>query len=796
MGEIRCIHRKENMNQLISLGSPQDISCSQLGNKAFRLHQLKKLNYRVPEGFIVSGLNNLKWEEISKEIDENQFYAVRSSSNIEDLGENSFAGLYDTYLEVRGKQEVFEKIQRCFQGATNERALNYLKKNNLKFSAKTLEESFCVLVQKMVNAKISGVMFTLNPLTGKEEECLIEMCEGLGENLVSGRVNPSRYILDHRHQNLISKEVQSGSISSAKLKELSKIGREIQKHMGCPQDIEWCLDQEDNIWILQSRDITKVSWREDVDELTNADFKDGGVSARSCTPLMFSLYEASMSQSMPEYLSKIGLLKKKNTDQKWIYMFYSRVYWNAYLVKKCLFKIPGFEEKKFDEDLGIQKDYGPQGPVVVPLNFKTLLHALPVLFKLYQEFKNCEKEIQSYTSKFEIKDSKAQIYLQKSVNMDQEDFLSRLNWIFSDYYVSTEQTYFRVIYNNSNYQTEFKTFLKKIERKYHIEIDSVALMSDLDEVGHMAIQRDLEKLSQYWESDEYETQRTLFLKKHYHHGEAELDLMAPRWGEKPEVVDNMVEQLKKFPLNEKIKNNIFEEEKKRVFSLLGRGDKKSFERKLVRMRRFLVNRERLREISTRSYYIVRKFTLELGKRLESLGWIKSCDDVFFMKFDEILHLTQNFSCENIPLEEISYRKFIFESYSKFKAPNEFGKLIQGLAQNEASLSSNEANKFYGVAASKGVYRGRAVVIHSVHEGHLIQKGDILVTKFTDPGWTPLLGKVQGVVTEVGGVLSHAAVIGREYGIPAVLNVHNITHKIQTGDLIEVNSLDSSVQIFN
>ena len=141
---------------------------------------------------------------------------------------------------------------------------------------------------------------------------------------------------------------------------------ELQAHFGSPQDIEWAVDEPGALWILQSRPITRIQWRTDIPEFTSADFREGGVSARVCTPLMYSLYRDAMQQSMQRYFVDIRLLGRQAPQQTWIEMFYGRPYWSASAVKGALTRVPGFDEQVFDTDLGIQKQYGDAGPIRTP----------------------------------------------------------------------------------------------------------------------------------------------------------------------------------------------------------------------------------------------------------------------------------------------------------------------------------------------------------------------------------------------------------------------------------------------
>jgi phosphohistidine swiveling domain-containing protein len=184
------------------------------------------------------------------------------------------------------------------------------------------------------------------------------------------------------------------------------------------------------------------------------------------------------------------------------------------------------------------------------------------------------------------------------------------------------------------------------------------------------------------------------------------------------------------------------------------------------------------------------YILELGKIMVKEGRILHEEDVFFLHIKELQAMC-NDSKNYIDL--MNKRKNTFKAFRNFDAPNEFGRGIIADTKTKASVVDGKRT-FTGVGCSAGVYEGVARVIFSPQDITLIKDGEILITKFTDPGWTPVLGAVQAVVTEVGGVLSHAAVIGREYGIPAVLNINKITSLVQTGMIIKVDGDAGTVTI--
>jgi phosphohistidine swiveling domain-containing protein len=786
----------------------QSLSLEDAGRKAYSLKELTRAGFRVPPGFVVAPDEPVNQDELSVAIAAIGGYpvAIRSSANLEDLEGASFAGQYQTFLEVASLEEAIARISDCRESANAPQIRSYLSSRGLGH----LVPKVTVLVQKMVDGRWAGVAFSIHPITGKEEHGLIEYCEGLGERLVSGHITPAQLTVELRTGAIVAKETGDivHSISEDFIAELSSKMLAIQAHYGSPQDIEWAVGKDGALYILQARPITKIQFRTDIEEFTNADFKDGGVSARVCTPLMYSLYREAMQSSMPEYFRKIGLLNAKSKRENWIAMYYGRPYWNASAVKRVMAKVPGWDERTLDADLGIQKEYGPQGPVRVPTNLKTILPAIPVAIGLEAEFKRCLREAEQFTSEFDEREARLRRETRNLRSMSDGRFFGSLKQILFDFYVTTETTYFNVIYNNANAQSELKSLIRKIDEATGEETSVVSLLGGLSDISHLELQRDILELHRVAkeagiESAAFERSLHFFLERNYFHGDAELELKTPRWGEDPTRVVSMIQAMidaGAAPADPEAttrkQRGEYEAEVARVCERISRSFmttlrfSRSFKKQLERTRAYLSLRESIRERSSKAYALVRLFLLEAARRWVSSGVLAEADQIFMFELGEVATLITKPEMTADLKAMAEYRKSLYEGYAKFTPPNELGR---GISAGDATAKA-VAGCLTGLGCSPGSVTGRARVIASLDEISQIRPGDVLVTRFTDPGWTPVLGMVKGVVTEVGGMLSHAAVIGREYGIPAVLNVKDATRLIRSGDLIEVDGSLGSVRV--
>jgi phosphohistidine swiveling domain-containing protein len=744
--------------------SPELVST--FGGKAQKLHELLMAGFSVPKGFVLTELPKDS-SSLLEGIEKIGGFpvAVRSSGALEDLEGASFAGLYETYLFINSPAELEKAVHDCFESRNSHRVKDYLNTKGIAWTPDSLKMS--VLVQKMVDAKTAGVLFTLNPINGFEEEMYVEFCEGVGERLVSGHVTPSRLRYNWRTSETVTLDInnENTTLDEAHLLQLVREGLRIQAFYHHPQDIEWGIDKSDKLFILQSRPVTSYSPREDRPELTNADLKDGGISARVCTPTMFSSYRDALQLSMGNYFKAIKLIPN-DEHITWIYSHYGRVYWNAGAVKEGMKKVPDFREQDFDQDLGIQKDYGVKGPFHVPLTVGTVVGVLPTLIALGREFDDCMTMVEQFRERFELQDAKLKRDVHSLRALDESAFKSWMLTMFL-FQQETERNYFRTIYNNANYQSEFKGYLKKL--KGYEAGDEVDLMGELHGVSHLDVQGGLKDLH------EGSSNIGEFLAVHYHHGPAELDITVPRWGENVAWVEDLVKSY--VPVKATTKSP-FKETSGKISSGLHFVQRSGFAKKLKKSRDFLRVREEMRSYSTRAYYLLRLGLLEFAKRLGLEG-----NQIFMLELHELKHKLLH---PESKLPDIATRELLYRAYRDFKAPNEFGGAIQAHGLSSSGLK--------GLGCSPGVFEGTARVIFDIHQTLELTKDDILITPFTDPGWTPVLARVGGVVTEVGGLLSHAAVIGREYGIPAILNLINATKTIKDGERIRMNGKTGVVEI--
>jgi phosphohistidine swiveling domain-containing protein len=755
--------------------------------------------------------------------------AARSSGTLEDLADASFAGQYESYLELADFGQLQMAVRKCWVSTFTDRVYEYCHQNQRAVSELTM----AVIVQRMVAADCAGVAFSVDPIAGTDDEIIIEACPGLGDELVSGQIDPDRYRYAWKREEETSRqEIRADApvLSSAQVAEIAATTAQVQAAFGRPVDIEWAIEAG-KVWLVQSRAVTSVGTSGFQGEWTTADFKDGGVSAAVCTPFMAALYDRVFSHSLPEYLDHVGLVANEPEQQDWYMVAFGRPYWNAGLVKQRLSGLPGFKERSFDEDLGIRVGYEGDG-ATTSFTPRSLVFGLRVLGKLSK----------SFAHRLEVNPKLAKGWQQSLSNweaidrgtLSEEKFAADCERLFAQEYVQCETDYFRTIYDNSNAQTLFQEKLDALAKKAPGgRLDALALMGGLHDLSHLRPTREEAQMvtAMYVSgvANDFAQQPTEELVAAYQTGgdfpgcalvkeylarwgwmaPATLEIRMPRWWEDPSpLFESMKRAIAGGPENtsaadttvakaELRQREAFEQAVTACKSVmntwlpgLSASRHRAFDARLKTVRELLWWREELRMHSTRMYAIVRLWALELGRRKLALGVFQELEDVFFLDLDQAIALLRGELADAEAQKIIAHNRRYYEGFRGFHNPDEIGS--RWLATGGEVPVFPDSSSLNGVGGSAGCYEGVARVLASVDEVGRLQPGDILVTRFTDPGWTSSFAGLGAVVTETGGVLSHAAVIAREYGFPAVLAVPGATQTIQDGERVLVDGDNSRV----
>jgi len=520
---------------------------------------------------------------------------------------------------------------------------------------------------------------------------------------------------------------------------------------------------------LQARPITRLCFGGIEGEWTNADFRDGGVAADVVTPLMWSLYESVWGRALKGFLKDLRLFDRDFPAAR---LFYGRPYWNLAAVKRCAAKLPGFVEREFDRDLAVEPRYSGDG-VRTPVTLWNLLRALPTAFAARRVFYSQEARDRELLAVGLPRHLQADL---RSLN--DHKLLQTFRELIEGTYRLVEENYFRTIFCASIAKLDFRSALGNLPLSY------AALVGGLDDLEHFACTHALWQFANWPRTGDTAAGVTdgpelkAFLTQYGHHSRRELDLRVPRWSEDVSFVAGLARQLvgTEDPAEPNRRRRWqFVAELDKARQLLSRWQWRGFEKKLFRLRNYLWLREQMRDLSARVYALLRRFFLELGRRAAAAGWLHSEGDIFYLRFEEIYQIA-----DIARDDRVAVRRQHERMYRDFRAPNEVGRGFT------AAVAEPSGGRLTGIGCSAGVVTGCVRVVTALEQAGKLQPGEILVCPFTDPGWTPLLNVAAGVVTENGGLLSHAAVICREYAIPAVLNVAGATRQLRDGQRIRLD----------
>jgi len=789
-------------------------------------------NTKIPEDVL---------DEITSAIaifSESTSFAVRSSATAEDLPTASFAGQHDTYLNIIGTESIMKHVQKCWASLFTERAITYRIQNKFDHGNVFL----AVVVQKMIIPNASGIMFTADPVNGNRKVISIDASYGIGEALVSGLVNPDIYkvnggkIIDKvisekkkaiyplkdggtEERSIDNDRKSKQTLTNEEIIKLAELGREIETHFKTPQDIEWCL-LNGEFYFVQSRPITTLyPVPENKDGEPRIFMSSGHMQMMTdpIKPLGLYFYKSILGNPPSQVIG--GRLYVDMTHD--LASPFGRILAKSVigmlgdtLITNSLIKI--INDKKLLKTLPKGKD-----KVIKPEKNSGVISIMLNAYKIYK--KNDPDIIKNLMAKEEKSIEKMKSEIEKLSGNEVFDY------IYKDHEnrrqkITTPSTAGAL---TAALLSE-KWFSKKIEKWLGIKNAGDTILMSIpnsipSETG-FALLDVADTIRNYPEIIDYlnnPKDKTFFedivkfdggeivcksiknyLSKYGMRCSGDIDITVPRWSEKPaEIVTVILSNIKNFGPNaskHKFDQGIIESER-RIEELIGKvknlpgGRKKAkkVRRTASLIRNYIGYREYPKFSYMKRYLIYKQAMLKEAIKLLNKGVVKEIEDIYYLYFDE---LKEVFNTGKMDYNIIEKRKEDYKEYKKLTPPRIMtseGKIIT----SEYNIVDIPKDALPGIAVSAGIIEGWARVVSSFEEADL-EEGDILVTKFTDPSWTPLFVPITGLVTEVGGLATHGAIIAREYGLPAVVSVKDATKLIKDGQKIRVNGTEGYVEILS
>ena len=749
--------------------------------------------------------------------------AVRSSATAEDLPTASFAGQHDTYLNVFGPAAVLQHVSRCWASLFADRAVTYRLRNGLD----QRKVQMAVVVQRMVFPKAAGVLFTADPITGNRKVASVEASLGLGEGLVSGLVNADTYrvrdgevvartittkkVAIHaspsggtREHAIEPERQEQPALTDAQVVRLARLGRRIEAHFGRPQDVEWCL-VDDDFQVVQGRPITTlfpVPAQSDRENHVYVSVGHQQMMTDPMKPLGLSFWQMTTPRPMAEAggrlfvdvtqilaspASRAGILTLAQSDP---------------LIGDALQTV--LERDDFirsvpdDGPAWMPPSSGPEDPIATdPAIVAELIGGTQA------SIAGAKRDIRTKSGSALLDFILADIEELRRILFDprsRQVFMSAMEatWWLNDQLQAwlgeknAADTLTQSVPHNVT--SEMGLALLDVADAIRPHSEVVAFLQHVEDEGF------LERLPELPGGREARDAIQAWLDQYGMRCAGEIDITRPRWSERPStLVPLILDHVRSFEPGEsqrrfeRGRQDAAQKEQELLERLRGLpdGEEKAAEtkRKIDRVRTFIGYREYPKYGMISRYFVYKQALLEEAERLVQADVLREKEDIFYLTFQELQDVVRTRQVDD---HLISQRMDDYRSYQALTPPRVLtsdGEAIAGSYRRDGV----PAGALVGLPVSAGTVEGRARVVMDMAEADL-EPGDILVTAYTDPSWTPLFVAIAGLVTEVGGLMTHGAVIAREYGLPAVVGVERATRLIRDGQRIRVHGTEGYVEI--
>ncbi|MDG4850321.1 phosphoenolpyruvate synthase [Peribacillus frigoritolerans] len=758
-------------------------------------------------------------------------YAVRSSATAEDLPFASFAGQQDTYLNIKGKDAILQHISKCWASLFTDRAVIYRMQNGFDHRKVYLS----VVIQRMIFPQASGILFTADPVSSNRKVLSIDASFGLGEALVSGLVSADNYkvqegrivekkisakklaIYARKEGGTVEKEIEPGqqvlsTLSDEQVLGLERIGRKLEAHFGCPQDIEWCL-VDDTFYIVQSRPITTLYPIPEANDQENHVYVSVGhqqMMTDAMKPLGLSFWllttPAPMRIAGGRLFVDVTHMVASPESRK---MLVEAMGQHDPLMKDALINI--IERGNFIKSVPNDKQEqssGKSNKSVPSADSRAQIENDPTIVSdlikrsqtSIEELKqNIQTKSGSELFEFILED----IQILKKILFDPQSSAVFMAAIDASSWINEKMN--KWLGEKNAADTLSQSVPNNITSEMGLALMDVADVirpypKVIDYLQQVKDDNFMDELVKFDGGQETQDAIYDYLGKYGMRCAGEIDITKTRWSEKPTtLVPVILSNIKNFEPN--ASNLKFEQGRqealKKELEILDRlkqlpdGEQKAKETKrmISLIRNFIGYREYPKYGMVNRYFVYKQSLLKEAEQLVQANVIHEKEDIYFLTFEELHEVVRT---NKLDYQMISKRKDEYRLYEKLTPPRVItsdGEIIVG----EYKRDNLMAEAIVGLPVSSGIIEGRARVILNMEDADL-EDGDILVTTFTDPSWTPLFVSIKGLVTEVGGLMTHGAVIAREYGLPAVVGVVNATKLIKDGQRIRVNGTEGYIEI--
>ncbi|KYK34472.1 MAG: hypothetical protein AYK19_12105 [Theionarchaea archaeon DG-70-1] len=807
---VKTNRLQEEIDQIVEHLRADDMTALQEASEAIT----ELFEQSIIPDTIVSEITSL-YEQL-----EGEPVAVRSSATAEDLPGTSFAGQYNTYLNVTGPDDVCKAVRRCWASLWNARAISYRLTQGIPHDV-----AFAVIVQEFIDGEKAGILFTANPVNGRRDQMVINASWGLGEAIVSGTVSPDQWVVEKSgtiaETHISKKEVMTvrkkGGTSTVETPQdlqeapvltqtdilaLSSLAQKTESYFNSPQDIEWVFDQG-KFYLVQTRPITSLfpvlqpepDPEKGLRVYMSLNFAGQGIT-EPLTPMGVEAFRL-----LYYGFSVIAWGPRARKYPDWVKVAAGRVYLDLtdlvgtttgnMFVESIAGKDP-VTGQALNQFLERNKDlFVKKGRLKIPLRLILLVPRLVglILYGMVNPQKVRKKMVAA---------AEKEINQLEKAAATLQGVEERLQFI--------EEAAVKVMVMMVEQSTTFSVGFIALERAEKLIEDWLGDAAVLDPVRQslpynpttemsMALLEISQKFKERGIEPSPDDPAVIdFLKRFGHRAVLEVDMGLPRWREDPSYVIDILNLYREGDPSKKIEK--FHEGAVRAEETIKDIGLQVRQRK-SRVNAWVINhllhcfreiaglRERPKFDLVRSFSIFRSVLHDVGEELVSQGRLDTADDIFFVTFSDIE------SGDNLRPVVLTNRDEYYRELERKLVP----RLMTSTGESIYTVREQEEAKLVGIPVSPGVYEGRVRIIHHP-KGAQLEPGEVLVTRSTDPAWTPLFINAGALIMETGGPISHGSIVAREYGIPAVANVAEATTRLETGQHIRVNGVSGEIVVLD
>lgn len=780
------------------------------GGKARGLQKLMNLGLNVPKGFVIvlpkeETLNAETLKQHLRGLGSGR-KVVRSSAVSEDGEHASFAGQYESFLGLNTQDEIMDAIKKCIKSAGSQRVSEYSKNRSDSMIAEGFLTS--VIIQNMIEASISGVLFTANPVNGRRDKILINAVRGLGETLMAGHEDATQYEVFKSGKNIADLVRKKPLLNEQQIHVLLETALAAEDSLGYPLDMEWTIDQEGTIFWLQARPVTalpaihfnqldtKPESRDQIWTLGNV----GEMLPGAITPLTFSVSGYAIEEGMYLFAKAARAFRGQYHGWRYLQLFYNRLFFNVTNLYDFTRNV--WQNEKSNVELSIIGEILPGDKVA----FESLLMVRVINFlrqmALLSGSSKMEKKLLKMAASYCIEHSDDAHKLYSSLCTARTD----MTRAFYMHYICSAQS--------GTVYSAIISILTGNKRKPEAEDHSLAtaLVSDIQNVESADAVSSLDLLANLINKDSgirkaiisesnedalkilNEDQGEIgqcflrFMDRHGHRCVKESELREKTWSDDPAKLMGILREKVRLNVSSKVKPQ-------RAPDFSSNLQKLSLAKRVIiksmagSARKGVARRENTKSASIRILHRIRCEYRHLAGLLVRQELLDDEDQIFFLTHDEIGMMISDRSqswksvCNARRQQQALLEELVFDD------------VIYGIPEPRETQENQflDQDALHGIPVSRGSVTGPVRIVNSLEEANQLQKGEIMIASFTDVGWSPYFTLISGLVTEIGSPLSHGAVVAREYGIPAVVSVKGARQMLKTGDIITLNGDKGSIE---